>query len=292
MVSQLELEFRYNKYLESFEDANLIGYQGESVDKPTKRNIQDEDFNIEIRNASINGSKNLLLANDTRRAGIRYLPPDLLAWLPVKLTNVLQANICKDHREFWWFTHDFARAFNEETELFPKGLIDNLELLIRLITSEPIFGYSKQMRRVREIMDQSKTLAAYLAYPTFEGFVKVACNNDIKLNGEIREGKKIRRLTRPDKREYFHHDDGDGICSNLGMLLWHLETEVARPKHSNLMSEMREEVGEIFDHPPEYIYGLLNDFRNDSLHGRNRAPKEHGVFLNYVCLIVWIILLQ
>lgn len=292
MVSRFELKYRYQKYVDVVRESDLIGHNGESVDEPTKRAINRDDFNLDMRDVSVNGSEELLLENDGRRAGIRYMSPVQLAWLSTELTNLLKVNVCKDHQEYWWFTHDFLRAYNQENEIFPIGLVENFELLIRLVMSEPLMGISQKKRKANRILWESKTLASYLAYPTLEGFVKVACRRDIKLNGEIREGRKIRKLTNPGNRVFKGHNDGDGICSNLGMLLWHLETEISRPQHRALYKKMREMTGDIFEHPPEYIYGLLNDYRNDSLHGRNQAPREHGVLLNYISLIAWTTLLS
>lgn len=290
MVYRAELKYRYDKYIDEFAQANVIASGGESIDEPTKKAIQDEEFGLDIRNVSVNGSDNLLLSNDNRRAGIRSLPPDLLNWLPIKLTDVLKVNVCADHEELWWYTHDFTRAFSEVYGLFPEGLVDNFELLIRLVLSNPPSGFTPEQIRHSKILWEAKTLAAYLSYPTLEGFVKVACRHDIAMDGKIKDGKRIRKLTSPEQRVFQYHDDGQGICSNIGMLLWHLETEVAMSKNRVLLEEMREQIGDIFDHPPHRIYGLLNDFRNDSLHGRNQAPREYGVLLNYICLIIWITL--
>lgn len=290
MISKLELNYRYDKYVNIFRESDIIKYNGESIDLPTKRAIQDDDFGVEIQGTSVNGSDKLLLANDDRVAGIRYFSPDLLAWLATKLTDVLKANICEDHLEYWWFTHDFTRAYNEFDGLFPEELIDNIELLIRLVTYSPSIPVFSTNREAEIILRDAKTLASYLSYPTLEGFVKSACRKDIQLNGVIKEGRRIRKLSPPNKRRYMYPDDGKGICSNLGMILWHLETEVAHPRNRILLKEMRQKIGDIFDHSPDQVYGLINDFRNNSLHGRNRASREHGVILNLICLIIWVTL--
>jgi len=290
MASWLEIKYRYNKYLKSIEEADLIAINNESIDLPTKKSIQDEDVDFQISHTSVDGSRNLLLSVDDRRAGIRYLSPSKYGWLAVKLTEVLKANRSEDHDAFWWFTHDFLRAYNENTNLFPEELVDNLELLIRLMIVNPLIGQSPHHRQVNEVLWEANVLATYLAYPTLEALVKVACRRDIDISGKIRQGRKIRQLLPEHRREFKHHDDGNGTCSNLGMLMWHLETEVAGPRNQVLLRRMREEVGQIFDYPPDQIYGLINEFRNDSLHGQNRAPQEHGVLLNYACLVVWIIL--
>lgn len=288
MESRLHLTYRYHEYIRLFKNSNFIGYKGETVEKPTKKSMVDDDFNIEIQNTSVDGSRKLLIENDDRHPGIRYLDPDTLTWLPIILTNVLEVNPCDDHYSFWWFTHDFARAYSERHGILPIALIDNLELMIRLISANPLMGTSPEARQVNEILWESKVLAAYIGYPTLEGVAKLACRRDIKMNGEIRNDRKIRRLS--DDREYMYYGDGDGICSNVGMLLWHFEKEIARPEHQLLLKDMREAIGEIFNHRSDRVYGLLKDFRNDSLHGRDRARQEHGVLLNLICQIVWMIL--
>jgi hypothetical protein len=222
MPTRLELNYRYDKYIQAFSDANIISVGDESVNKPTKKTIKDEDFNVEIRDASIDGSHQLLLSYDDSRAGIRYLSPDLLTWLPTKLTEVLQVNVCKDHEEYWWFTHDFIRAFSEDNPLFPNELIDNFELLLHLVVAKPNFSIHRHSQSLSKIVQNSKILATYLAYPTLEAFVKIACRRDITLNGEIKPGRRIRELTPAHRREYRENE-----CSQVGTLLWHLETEVA-----------------------------------------------------------------
>ena len=287
MVTRLELQYRYDKYVEAFSTSNILSINDEDVDFPTKKSIQNDDVNIDIRNTSVNGSENLLISNNDRGTSIRYFPPRLLTWLPVKLTEVLKVNVCEDHEEFWWFTHDLARAYSERFGLIPEELVDNLELLIRLVLSEPMPGLSPSARRVNKILWESKTLASYLAFPTFEGFAKVACRHDIKMNGEIRDGRRIRELTPPNVWSFKTSEDGDGICSNIGMLLWHLESMVVRPRYTIRYRNMREAAADIFDHQSDRIYGLFNEFRNDSLHGRHRASREYGVLLNYISLIIW-----
>lgn len=292
MVSRFEIRSRYDQYTTAVAEANLISVGDESVDFPMKESYQNESFNAELRDISVNDSHNLLITNSDKRAGIRYMSPSLLVWLPVGLTEVLRVGICEDHEAYWWFTHDFSRAHAERYTIFPEPLIDNLELMIRLLTVSPA-SYSPPFtpETINDIIWQSNTLAAYIGFPTLEGFLKVACRRDIKMNGEIREGHKIRKLTMPHVHEYKHHDDGDGICSNIGMLMWHFEREVLHTEHRVLMQKMREAISDMLDHPPDRIYGLFNDYRNDSLHGRDRPVEEYGIILNYICLVVWLTLL-
>jgi len=269
----------------------LLVHEGESVESPTKKAIQDDDFELVVTDMSVLGSENLLIENDNVIHDIEYLDLDTISWLPIQLTKLLQGNLCADHRGYWWFTHDWARSYNQKNELFPEGLLDNLELIIRLLTSSRLDVTSSEEEVADQILRESTTLATYLSYPTLEGFVKVACSRDIKLNGEIKQGRKIRKLSDSKSPQYRHYNDSKDVCSNIGTLLWHLETEIVQPRHRSLFKNMRKAVGEIYDHPPGYVYGLFNDQRNHSLHGRNRAPKDYGILLNYICLVIWTTLL-
>ena len=77
MVTRLELQYRYDKYVEAFSTSNILSINDEDVDFPTKKSIQNDDVNIDIRNTSVNGSENLLISNNDRGTSIRYLPPRL-----------------------------------------------------------------------------------------------------------------------------------------------------------------------------------------------------------------------
>lgn len=289
MVSKLELNYRYDKYLQIFKDQNVISIGGEGVDFPMKRSMNSDDMNVDIREMSINDSDKLLLSHNSGSPSIRHLPPHLLKWLAVKLTEVLKTNYCKDQTEYWWFTYEYSKAHSEYYDLFPKGLIDNFELLIRLVLADPI---GKMGGKPNKILSESKTLASYLAFPTLEGFAKIACRYDINMDGEIKDGKKIRELTSDPRRyEYQTSEDDNDICSNLGQLLWHLETVVSSPQNRILYKEMRRATGDLFDISEDEIYGYFNDQRNNSLHGRSRARQEYGAMLNYICLVIWATLL-
>lgn len=288
MVSRSELDDRYSRYLNLIRNANAVSLGGDDPAMFTKQAVQQDNVYVEDVSIEFSNTQELLIESGSGTAGIQYQSPDLLAYLAVKLTNILQVQICDDHKAYWWFTHSFAKKASEEYGWFPEELVYNLGIVIHLTTlgTPPSDSHEEA---VDAIMRSSKILATYLAYPTLEGFAKVACRRDIEMDGTIREGRRIRKLTQPDRR-VFMTKDNDQEISNFAMLLWHLETEVAGQRNRELLANMREEVAEMLDLSPDYILGRLYGHRNDSLHGHHTASREYGVLLNYICLIIWIIL--
>jgi hypothetical protein len=295
MVSVWKIGWMYDKYVEQFEKYRALVVGDENATKLTQFMIQgDHDVGLDNFRLSVDNSDEFLINGHPYFPEVQDLPLEILCWLPIGLTKILQVQVTEDHTDYWWYTYSFAKAYDDETGLFPDGLIDNFELLIHLVSMrlDPQFRLSID-EPYKVVLSNSRILATYLGYPTLEGLVKFACRRDIRMDGKIQNGKKIRKLGHPDSRDYYHHSNspGSGICSNLGALLWHYETEVARSEHSVRLSKMRSEVAELYGTKPNRVYGLLNGQRNDSLHGRHQGEKERGMLLNYCSLIIWATLL-
>lgn len=289
MPSRIGIGLRYREYTSIFERNPIASISGKETSRLTKESVRNEDVDIHVQEMSINGSDRLLVEGGDNSAGMSYLSPTDYVWIASPLTNLLQYHISKDHIEYWWFTHDFLRAFNEENETVPEELIKNLELLIRLVVNTGGMAWNLD-GNTNEILRHSEILATYLGYPTLEGFVKCKCSTDIDMDGNIREGRKIRELGPRGCTDYKHHDDGHGICSSLGMLLWHLETEVLSPEYQAIAKDLRGNTGRMFDTPGNRVLGKITQFRNNALHGRNQARREYGVLINWVCFVAWTIL--
>jgi hypothetical protein len=289
MPSRIDIELRYREYSSILERNPVASISGEETSKLTKESVQSEDMNIHVQDMSINGSNQLLVEGGENSAGMRYLSPTDYVWIASPLTRLLQYQISKDHIEYWWITHDFLYAFNDRVGVVPSELVKNLELLIRLVINaeDMMWNLSKN---TNEILRHSEILATYLGYPTLEGLVKCKCSDYIDMDGNIRKGRKIRELGPRGQTNYKYHDDGHGICSSLGMLLWHLETEVLSPEYQAIMKNLREETGKMFEAPRDRVLGRMTTFRNNALHGRNQARREYGVLINWICFVVWTIL--
>lgn len=302
MVSKWRISWMYDKYIEIFENTGIIGYNNQTVHKPNKFSIENSNFNIDMRNTSVNNSDDFLIEKNGRLIDIHQLPISTLCWLPIGLTKILQIQITLDHEKYWWFTYSFVSAYNEQRELFPRDLIDNFELLVRLILLEDTVGVGGNFDipitmldsngDIDTVLNNTNVLATYLGYPTIEGFTKIACQEDIEIDGTIKPGKKIRKLGPPKHREYYTPSTKkeDGICSNLGALLWHYEKEIARPEHTVRLEKMREEIGNLYNINSDKVYGFLKDERNHSLHGQRQGKKERGMILNLCCMLIWMTL--
>ena len=137
MVSTWFIDWMYDKYVEMFADSGMIDVDGQDGSKSTQHMIQEgEDLGFASLDLSINNSNQFLIYGDNNLPDIGWFPLELLCWLPIGLTRILQIQVTEDHEQYWWYTYAFVKAYNEEADLFPDDLINNYELLIRLVTSE------------------------------------------------------------------------------------------------------------------------------------------------------------
>lgn len=267
----------------------MFSRNGEDVDRPLKNTI-NQDSNSSIQNNHIIGLDDHLLEGFNSPPVTRYLPPRELAWLPVGLTYLLQIQLTKDNIEHWKITYEMLLEMNDEHDLIPPDLVENFRLLIDLIVhGDSIQSFDEIEIHKKNILRQSKLLATYVGYPTLEGFVKVVCSDDINIDGTLTSGGRIRRLGPRNKHDYYERP-AQHRCSNLGALLWYLETRVAGKDSMAKMKSMRQEIAELYETEVDEVYGMLRDFRNRSLHGQNQAKREYGVILNLICLVVWMII--
>lgn len=289
MIERWKLDWLYQRYVDIFEENKFIRIGGEDVGKFNQYLIQNEGVNVDIRDTTVNNSDEFLLEKNENLPNIDQLPPDILCWLPIGLTRLLQTQITEDHTEYWWFTYANLKSTNERMEIISPELIENFELMLDLVLVKRDPVVLDQLEdEYRNITSNSNVLATYLGYPTLEGFIKTACRKDIDIGGKVRQNRRIRKLGPREQRDYYSPED---TCSDLGSLIWHLETEVTRPEHEVRMAELREEIGELYDTEPNYVYGMLRNFRNNSLHGQTQGVKERGVLLNIISMVSWIIML-
>lgn len=288
MVRWRRINFLYSHYVRNFDDENVIKIEGTDTNKPLKETMQGNS-GIEMHRISTPRSQECLLEENSSLAGIRYLSPETLSWLPIGLTRLLQVQISEDHEEYWKSTYEDLVDANKKREILPDRLIENFGLMVNLVlyTDFPPIQNNSDPIDEHAILDNTKLLANYLGFPTLEGFAKVLCSEDIKMDGTIRPGRKIRRLGPADSREYYTQETGDDRCSNLGAILWHYETEVCSLTMRTRIQHIRSEIGDLFDCEADEVYGLLNDFRNDSLHGRKHDRLEYGLLLNFISLLAW-----
>lgn len=276
MATWQQIRFNYRLYTSQFSERGGVSIAG--MDKPTKESRQT-NMNLRMQVETPLDREYLIQAND-RRHDIRYLSPEMLNRLPIGLTHLLQIQITEDHIEYWKHTLSELREHNTESESVNEHLVENFSLLVDLLTLPLTISQNIDNEQAARVLSSPNILAGYLSYPTLEGFLKEICSKDINMDGKVKPGRKVRKLS--PTREYHTQE-----CSDIGSLLWHLETEVASPSLRTRLYQMRQEMALFFGCDAQHAYGEVKSERNDSLHGYKMAEQEFGVILNIICLVAW-----
>jgi hypothetical protein len=234
--------------------------------------------------------RELLITFDDSLPDIDQLSIETLSELPVELMGILKIQVTSDHREYWKWTYWVLEDMNEQESLFPPGLVDGLETLFRLSSCVPISSQIReggthpnqadwdQKGHESHAIYRAKHIAAYLSFPILEGVIKSVCSEDIKMNGEIKQGSQIKQ---------FSGGYSNNVCYRLRDLLTHLEEEYADAQFRNRLQEMRVNIGDFYHCNPNKVYKLIDGWRNASLHGQNAPDAEYGTIVNILCLIFW-----
>jgi hypothetical protein len=210
-----------------------------------------------------------------------------LAWLPVGLTYTIK--ICQnvDHEALWKESAEIANAFHGEDAPFDESISTGFETLVRTALTSPWNGDSTQISdwelrsNIHHILRHAQDMARYMAFPLIEAIVKVLIKEDISRDGIVREGKKVR------KYNGWYTEDEE--VSNLGHLLYHLESEVANEVFRERLEEFRDAVESFFGPGETYwpgSYGYLYDQRSSIVHGGERTKAEFRILLNLLSLLI------
>lgn len=234
--------------------------------------------------------RQLLITYDESLPDIERLSVETLSKLPVGLMHILKVQVSPDHQDYWKWTYWILESVNEQKSLLAEELLSSLEILFRLSACAPIPSnihqgglHPNRAEWTQEghesyLVYRSKIIAAYLSFPILEGVLKSVCSDDIRMNGEIKSGKRIKKFT----GGYEHN-----VCYRLRDLLTHLEEEYADPPLRNELRDMRIAIGDFYHRNPNRVYELFDDWRNSSLHGQEAPDAEYGTILNLLCLIIW-----
>jgi hypothetical protein len=231
-----------------------------------------------------------LLEYSNSLPSISWLPQEDLLALPVELMELLKVGVTRDHIAYWERAYRDLRRVRDKVGISSE-MLESLELLVRISIRSPAasggslpsgrehapIGYWSQEAHTDVIIGRSEVVAAYLSYPVLEHFVKWACEEDINLDGTIKQGKTIER---------FNGDPHTNRCSRIGHLLNHLELEIAGEELRKDMEQIREKIGEFYRHPDDHIYGFIDNKRNRISHGEGIAVAEYGTILNLISLII------
>lgn len=242
--------------------------------------LSDSSRHITLRENNINGNIDQLIERDEEIPSIRELDQDALRNLPIGLTDILKQQITEDHIEYWKYTYDTVKEDKMTSLELPEDILYELDTLIQAIRCTiPEQANSPE----HAVLERSDMFASYLSYSVLEGTLKVLCSDEIERDGTVKPGHEINGIG---GRSYQGDSNWDE-CNKFADLLYHLEEDRANADFKSRLVEMRQLIREFYKADSSDIYELLQDNRNSTVHGQNKAKGEYGVVMNLICLLIW-----
>jgi len=216
---------------------------------------------------------------------IPLLPLHVLRRLAIYLTKALEVQINWDHYDYWAWSAEVFKAFENDSPLLKalreKNAIELLYLLLHLSLST--LGYTPQTqegvilnrvidsvvnRHVKHVITYKFVIGIPIATTVFETIIKLI----IELYGDDKTKKKVEKLT-------------------LGKTLDIFENNIM----NRLQQPLQQDIKEINNVIENIWKSYGSNWREILLHWRNKfmhsaetwAPRAFAVYTNYICLLLW-----
>lgn len=242
------IEERYEDYLRAYPEESSFEFQiDETIDYPLKwAHRTGTPLVLDAREPI---DTEYLVSFDESFDGFDQFYLGGKADLPILLTKLGQVKSTADHRVYWKYSfEEINDFFGSNTDQY-ENVLDILETAVALsctVTTEnpdPSFFEEK-----------SYFLASYVTFPLIETLLKEFCEEDIRMDGTVKPGRRIRRLGSADS----YYEEGD-ICSDIGSLFFHMEEEVADEYLTESLEHLRTEIAKFGDGDGSEAYGLIKD---------------------------------
>jgi hypothetical protein len=253
---------------------------------------EPENFRANYFGKILIGEENKhFLTRDNNLPAITDLSFRNLERLPILLIKILWVAIHEENREYWKFTYEVFEILYDETDREMRSLSITIRILFHLVLSSvnppPTHQFTSQTvsgeGHSREVLNNTSFIAAFVAYPALESFIKYQCSSDIEMDGTIKQNQTVRDYSPRNDRDFYNKGDR---CSSLRDLLIHLENEVADEQLQKELEQMRSEISKLSEYPESKIYGLVYQWRNTLSHEATTDVK-FGILLNLICMLIW-----
>lgn len=286
----------YETYLERFAESGFISVQvGEDEETspyPLKNSIAEEPESFQanyFEDLYIGVEDDFYLTKENTLPEITDLSTRNLERLPILLTKLLRVSVNEDMKEYWRLTHNKFRELYDGTDPEFRSVSLSIDLLFYLILSSseapPIYSKldNSEKNHSHEVLSNTNFIAAFVAYPTLEAYIKYQCIDDIGMDGTVKEDETVQDFSPHNDRDFYEKGD---ICSSLRDLLIHFEQEIADDQLQEELEQLRTEISSLTDHPKKLVYGLLYQWRNTLSH-QATADAKFGVITNILCIAIW-----
>jgi len=216
---------------------------------------------------------------------IPLLPLHVLRRLAIYLTKALEIQINWDHYEYWAWSAEVFRAFENDSPLLKalreRDAVELLYLLFNLSLSR--LGYNPQTREgailnrvvysvvskhVKHIITYKFVVGIPIVAAVFETIIKLL----IELYGDEKAKKKAKKLTLGKALDIFENN----IMNNLPQLL------------QQDIREINSVIEDIWKSYGSNWREILLHWRNKFMHSaKTWATRAFAVYTNYICLLLW-----
>lgn len=287
----------YETYLRKFAKSGAISIEADNSETrhyPLKSSIAAEPKSFQANyfgEVLIGEEDKHFLTRDNTLPAITDLSLRNLERLPIMLIKILWVAISDENKEYWKFTYDVFTILYDGTDREIMSIKLTIRILFHLVLSSegpmPPLNFMKSITssndHTMEVLNNSKRIAAFVAYPALESFLKFKCDSDIEPDGTVRKDQTIRDYSPRNERDFYNKGDQ---CSSLRDLLIHFENNVADDLMKEQLEQLRGEISKLAEHPQSKIYGLIYQWRNTLSHEATTDVK-FGVILNIICMIIW-----
>jgi hypothetical protein len=287
----------YDTYLDKFARSGAISIGGDGSEEspyPLKSSIASEPENFRANyfgKVLIGEEDKHFLTRDNTLPEITELSFRNLERLPILLIKILWVAIHQENKEYWKFTYEVFEILYDETDWETMSMNSAIRTLFHLVLSSvnppPTHQFTSQSMSgedySREVLSNTNFIAAFVAYPALESFIKYQCSSDIDMDGTIKQDQTVQDYSPRNDRDFY--DKGDQ-CSSLRDLLIHFEMEVADERLQEQLEQIRKEISDLAEYPESKIYGLIYQWRNTLSHQATTDVK-FGILLNIICMLIW-----
>lgn len=207
------------------------------------------------------------------------------------LLKGLNTIIVPDYFHFWSWSAEII--LDPHDSFFIKDesdLRDLFQILVRSGLSNPIpptnnYAFHSLLKRVsdltefnsKQLLQNCHKIMVYLGFPLLEGICKKMCLEYIDYDGTVKKDFKV-----PINNPIRSYQAGEK-CSNLGHLLYLLQSIVATKELSEVLTELYKHIEQFGDGKPGYQ--VIFNWRCASLHGEATYPTIGGTLLSLTILI-------
>lgn len=237
-----------------------------------------------------------------------YFSHDELSRLPALLTRELKAQINYDHKYFWayfvfltyslrvklFYDHDWQSSFANLVNLVlsnTRGVnrtrIKDRESFMRETTIQRMLLARCVNSHLLETKSNKWGISAPLAFSVLEGLLKRKNQDCVNIDGTIKTDFNIINLRTGKKNHY--EKEGKKRLNRIGDSLRCFE-QVTLPKQNrtcNYLQDFKTEVCSLYLLPLDSdVCELIDNWRNDLIHGKEYWTARVPVLLNLICLLL------